>query len=248
MPKTPSRLAKMASNLFGGTYIKPPTTPEQVNREIEPYSYSDVVGNAPLINNGGAPARTSQLIYQKYQRMMATPLVGGSLRQHCTAALGGHETTGDLVFIELKSDHRKDKSASDLVKDLSAHLGPLFNRTAFPMAYNAAGFGDSYSRVYAKQGVGVIDLMCNELVMPPLVQAYEKGNVTVAFTVGTGAAGRVPLTAMQMARLKMPRMIYTAQPMAVEKSYRMAMEEDDISKLPLMPALVGGSFLADAED
>ena len=248
MPKTPSRLAKMASNLFGGTYIKPPTTPAEINREIEPYSYSDVVGNAPLINNGGTPARPQQLIYQKYQRMMATPLVGGSLRQHCTAALGGHETTGDLVFIELKSDHRKDKSAADLVKDLAAHLGPILNRTAFPMAYNAAGFGDSYSRVYSKHGVGVIDLMCNEMVMPPLVQAYEKGNVTVAFTVGTGAAGRVPLTAMQMARLKMPRMIYTAQPMAVEKSYRMAMEEDDISKLPLMPALVGGSFLADAED
>ena len=125
MPKNPSRLASMASNLFGGTFIKPPTTPEQINREIEPYSYSEVVGNAPLINNGATPARTRQQIYQKYQRMMASPLVGGSLRQHCTAALGGHETTGDLVFIELKSDHRQDKRAAELVKELAAHLGPL---------------------------------------------------------------------------------------------------------------------------
>lgn len=249
MPKTKYRLAALASNLFGGTYIDPPTTPEQVKREIEPYSYSDVVGNAPLVNGGGStPARTSQLIYQKWQRMMAAPLVGGSLRQHCTAALGGHETSGDLVFIELKSEFRSDKKIAQLVQELSGHLSPIFNRTAFQMAYNAAGFGDSYSRVYQKRGVGVIDLMCDEMVMPPLVQAYEKGNVTVAYTVGTGASGRVPLTAMQMARLKMPRMIYTPQPMAVEKSYRMMMEEDDISKLPLMPALAGGSFLADAED
>lgn len=249
MPKKMNRLGQMASSLFGGTYIDPPSTPEQVKREIEPYSYSDIVGNAPLSTGGGAnAARTSQQIYQKYQRMMAAPLVGGSLRQHCTAALGGHETTGDLVFIELKSEFRKDKKAAELVKDLASTLSPLFNRTAFPMAYNAAGFGDAYSRVYQKRGVGVVDLMCDELVMPPLVQAYEKGNVTVAYTVGTGSSGRVPLTAMQMARLKMPRMIYTAQPMAVEKSYRVAMEEDDISKLPLMPALVGGSFLADAED
>ncbi len=72
---------------------------------------------SPLINTGATPARTRQQIYQKYQRMMASPLVGGSLRQHCTAALGGHETTGDLVFIELKSDHRQDKRAAELRRE-----------------------------------------------------------------------------------------------------------------------------------
>jgi hypothetical protein len=51
----------------------------------------------------------------------------------------------------------------------------------------------------------------------------------------------------QMAHLKMPRMLYSPQPLAVEKAWRTKVMEDDVEKLPVMPTVVGGSFLADAE-
>ena len=41
--------------------------------------------------------------------------------------------------------------------------------------------GDSYARVYGQDKVGVTDLLCDEMVLPPLVQPFEQGSKTVGY-------------------------------------------------------------------
>jgi hypothetical protein len=210
-------------------------------------NYSETLTLTALTGNGVDGARSRQLIYQKYQRMLADPLVSGAIRLHITAALGGHETSGDLVFLEATAEAKKDPQAEKIVKELSAALSPIFNRVAMSAAYTGAGYGDGYARLYTKDRVGLVDMSIDEMLLPPLVIPYEQGNRTVICQVAVGDKAREKLTMDQIARVKMPRMMYTPQPLAVEKAYRVAITENDIDKLPLMPSLVGGSFLADAE-
>lgn len=215
--------------------------------DIASYEYSESLSTTALTGNGKVGARTRQLIYQKYQEMMADPLVSGALRLHVTAALGGHETSGDTVFIETVAEMKGNKQAESVVADLIKDLSPIFNRIAMQVAYNATGFGDGYARLYPIKGKGVVEVIVDEMVIPPLVIPYEQANTTAAYQVAIGPRVRQRLNFDQMARAKMPRMIYTPQPIAIEKAYKVAVLEDDPTKLPLMPSLVGGSFLADAE-
>lgn len=208
---------------------------------------SDTLTTAALLGSGPIGARTRQVIYQKYMQMIADPVVASALRLHVTAALGGHETSGDVVFIEAKPDAAADKSTAKLIKELSNDLTPIFNRIAQTVAYNGVVFGDAYGRPYFKKGKGITDIYVDEMVLPPLVQPYEQGNTTRVCVLAIGPRMRERLTTNQLVRLKMQRMIYTPQPLAVEKSWRVQVVEDDIDSLPIMPALVGGSFLAEAE-
>lgn len=215
------------------------------------FSYAETLTTSALTGGGAVSARSRQDIYSKYQRMLTDPIVSGALRLHVTAALGGHETSGDLVFVEATGDARgggKVGGESEAVaKELSDDLGPIFNRIAMQVAYNGAAWGDAYGRLYPKKGLGVVDVLTDEMLLPPLVQPYKQGNETKVCVIATGNKMRERLTMNQMAHLEMPRMIYTPQPLAVEKSWRTRMMVDDIDELPLMPSLVGGSFLADAE-
>lgn len=211
------------------------------------YEYSETLTTTALTGNGVIGARSRQLIYQKYQQMMTDPLVSGAIRLHVTAALGGHETSGDLVFIEASAESKGNAQAEALVSELSKELAPLFNKIAFQAAYNGAGYGDAYARIYTKARAGVVGLSLDEMLLPPLVMPYEQGDKTVVCAVAIGPKLREKLMMNQIARLKMPRLIYTPQPLAVEKAWRTMILEDDQDKLPLMPSLAGGSFLADAE-
>ncbi len=125
-------------------------------------------------------------------------------------------------------------------------LIPLFNRIAFQTAAIGAAYGDAFVRVYADK-TGVKDLYYEELVRPQLVQAYEQGGRTIGFSVSIGDNCFQKLNCLQMARLKMQRTRWTPQYGVVEKAYRFPIEEDDPSRLPIMPASVGGSFLFAAE-
>lgn len=211
------------------------------------FQYAESMTTAALAGNGQVGARSRQIIYAKYQQMMADPLVSGALRLHATAALGGHETSGDVVFIEASADAPKKSQAEKLVKELTAELGPIFNRIAMPITYNGLGFGDAYGRIYTAKGVGVRDVLVDEMLLPPLVIPYEQGSTTRVCEVAIGPRMQERLVMDQIVRLKMPRMIYTPQPLAVEKAMRAAIAEDDMDKLELRPSIVGGSFLADAE-
>lgn len=240
-PPKKSLMAKVVTSLgFGSKDVK-----AAIDRTG--FDYSETLTTTALTGNGVVGARNRQLIYAQYQQMIADPVVSGALRLHVTAALGGHETSGDVVFIEAKAEVKDDPAAQKLVKELNADLSAMFNRVAMAAAYNGAAFGDAFARLYTKKGKGITDLALDEMLLPPLVIPYEQGNKTVVCLVAIGEKLREKLVMDQIARVKMPRMVYTPQPLAVEKAWRMAVAEDDVDKLPLMPALVGGSFLADAE-
>lgn len=208
----------------------------------------DHVSVSMLLGSGKRQARSRIDIYRKWHYMMGDPIISTALRAHVTMALGGDERSGDTVFIDTLADAEKDPKRKALVEEIKADLEPLFNRIAHQVAFNACGFGDAYARVYAKQGEGIVDLYTDEMVYPPLVQPYSRGNQTAGYVISTGRKFTERMTIKQVARAKMPRMLYIAQVRVIEKAMQTAINEDDPEKLPLLPDLVGGSFLEAAEE
>lgn len=206
---------------------------------------STTVGS--LLGSGKKAARARQAIYEKWSDMESDPVVSTALMLLVTSALGGHETNGDLVFLEKTADTKKDARLSSLVDEIAADLTPLFNKVAVQMAYTGAAFGDSYARIYANAS-GVVDLCADEMVRPPMVQPFERGSRTVGYAVYSGPRNFERLDVTQLTRLKMPRTQWVPQYGVVEKSLRIAIAEDDIDQLPVMPAMVGGSLLYNAEE
>lgn len=207
----------------------------------------DGVTVAMMLGSSEKPARSRQQLYQKYHWMAGDPIISTALRLHVTQALGGHESTGDVVFIEAAADKQK-AADKKMVEELNKDLAALFNRVAHQVAFAGVAFGDAYARIYAVDKVGVTSLYTDEMVHPPLVQPYEQGNQTVGFLVSTGEKFNVKLTNKQMARLRMPRMNYTPQDRVLEKSIKVTLEEDDPEKLEVLPSLVGGSMMEAAEE
>lgn len=212
------------------------------------YGY-DTVSVSTLLGSGKRPARSRVQIYEKYHYMAGDPIISAALRLHVVAALGGHETTGDTVFVEKTPEAEKEKGyKAKIAEELKRDLEPLLNRVAHQISFNGASFGDAYARAYTKDKVGVVDLYTDEMVYPPLVQPYEQGNQTVGFIISTGSKFTEKLTLKQMVRLKMPRMLYVPQMRVMDKAIRMNIAEDDIENLAPLPAMVGGSFLDPAEE
>lgn len=201
---------------------------------------------ASLLGTGRQEAQARQSIYQKWEIMAGDAIVSSALKLLVTSALGGHETSGDIVFIEPTADAKKDKRLSKMVDEISKDLMPLFNRSAYQTAYTGACFGDAYARIYA-DNKGVVDLYIDELVRPLIVQPFEQGNRTVGYAIFTGVRNFERLDVSQMARLKMPRIQWVPQTGVVEKAYRLAISEDDLGNLPIMPSMAGGSLLYNAE-
>lgn len=197
-----------------------------------------------LMGSGVREARQRAVIYNKWAAMEATPVVAAALKILCTATLGGHETTGDIVFIEPKG--KMDKGMEALVDEISRRLSPIFNRIAFEMAYSACTFGDAYARVYCDDG-GVVDLYTDEVLRAPMVQAYERGGRTVGVSVNLGKDNFTSLDVSQIARLKMPRHQWVPQMGAVQKALKADLANDDWRVLPVLPAMVGGSLLYNVE-
>lgn len=210
------------------------------------YGGYDSVTVSTMLGTGNKQARSRIQILSKYHFMAGDPIISTALRLHVTMALGGHEATGDTVFFEPKPGI--DKAQQKLAEELAADLLPIFNRIAHPVSFNGAAFGDAYGRIYTKEGIGIVDVYVDELVSPMLVQPFERGNNTVGYQISVGEKFTEKLTIKQMARLKMPRGLYVPQVRVIEKALRVAITQDDISALPIMPALVGGSFLDAAEE
>ena len=216
--------------------------------QSDTYMYgAGVTTVASLLGRGRHAARTRQLIYEKWMRMEGDPLISTAVQLLVTAALGGHETTGDLVFVEERPVAKEDKRLQRVVDDVKT-LAPIFNRIAFQMAYTGAIYGDAYARVYSTPQDGVIEVSTTELIRPQLVQPFERGDRTVGYAVTIGKRNFERLDALQMVRLKMPRTVWIPQYGVLEKSLKMMLEEDDYEKLPLMPSMVGGSLIYAAEE
>lgn len=202
---------------------------------------------ASLLGQGRRAARSRQLIYEKWMRMEADPIISSAISVLVTAALGGHETTGDIIFIEKKPIARENAELEKMVDEIAADLGPIFNQIAYTMAFTGAIYGDAYARIYLDER-GVIDLLTDEMVRPQLVQPFERGGKTIGFAVSVGERNFERLDITQMARMKMPRTQWIPQFGVVEKSLRLGITEDDLTKAPILPSMVGGSFLYRAEE
>lgn len=212
------------------------------------YGAYDGVSVSMMLGSGKRPARSRAAIYQKLHYMSGDPLCAGALRLNVTMALGGHETTGDVVFIEPIPEVEKDAARLKIVKELQRDLTIMFNQIAPQVAFNGAAFGDGYARPYLEDRVGLVGLYTDELVHPTLVQPYEKGSKTVGYVVSTGEKFMERLTIKQLVRMKMPRMAYTSQMRVIEKAAKLQLIEDDIENLPILPSLIGGSLLESAEE
>lgn len=202
---------------------------------------------ATLLGTGSKMARQRQVIYEKWSFMESDAICSAALNLLVTAALGGNEESGQVIFIEKNPNFHDNKKMGSLAEDISAELTQLLNRDIFKTCYIGSAFGDSYSRIYAKDRIGVIDLYTDELVRPPLIQPFERGSRPIGYAVYVGPKNFEKLDVTQMARLKMPRTVWVPQTGVVEKSMRTALTEDDIDNLPIMPSLAGGSLLHNAE-
>lgn len=219
---------------------------ERVEQQAQQVTYYDAepVSVDVLLGTGPREARTRTQIYTKFHYMAQDGLISAALRQQVQMALGGHETTGETVFLDdvpnLPASHKR------INEELRAEVLPFLNQVAHSVAFNAAVFGDGYARPYTKKGVGLQALGVDE-VFTPLVQPWEQGGRTMLYTVAMGRKGEERLSMLQLARMKLPRMVYLPQVRAVENAQRQAILHDDIARHPLLPALVGGSLLEAAE-
>ncbi|AEJ01265.1 hypothetical protein Nit79A3_1433 [Nitrosomonas sp. Is79A3] len=217
-------------------------------KESDAYLYgSGQTTVASLLGSTRHVARSRQQIYNKWSMMESDPIGSTAIGLLVTCALGGHETSGDLVFIEKTVEAKKNKRLEAVVDEISASLSPIINREARSIAYTGTAFGDSYARIYTQGSRGVVDLYTGEMIRPQLVQPFERGNRTVGYAVYTGPRNFDRLDITQMARLKMPRTQWVAQFGVVEKAAKIAITEDNIDNLPIMPSMAGGSLFYNAE-
>jgi hypothetical protein len=204
---------------------------------------------AALMGYGKKAARNRQIVYQKWAFMESDPIVSSALKLLVTSALGGHETSGDIVFIEKTADAEKNRQKGKIADEIKDSLSPLFNRIAFTCAYTGAVFGDAYARVYyGERNQGIADLYIDELVRPMLVQPFEQGSSTVGYAIYVGPRNWERLDSTRMARLKMPRTQWVPQFGVVEKSFRLMITNDDPYRQEIMPSMAGGSLLYPAEE
>jgi hypothetical protein len=218
-------------------------------RQGDSYAYGTSPATiASLLGAGRRTAQSRNQIYEKWEFMLGDAVVSSAVGLLVTTALGGHETTGDVIFIETRPDAEKDKRLAAIVEEIRNDLSPLFNRIAYPVAFTGAGFGDAYTRNYFKKGKGLTDIYTGEMVRPPLVQPYEKGDKTIGYEIFVGPKQWERLRRDQMTRFKMPRLQWVPQQGVTQKWIHMAIAEDDVDDLPHMPAMVGGSLLYPAEE
>ena len=168
------------------SFIASNIDPAKEISQANTYMYgADSTTVSTLLGAGKKAAKQRSLIYQKWAHMESDAICSSALMLLCTTALGGHESSGQMIFIENNPKFADDKKLMSMVEEISADLTSLFNRVAYSMAYTGSVFGDAYARIYS-DGRGVIDLYTDEMVRPPLVQPFERGSRTVGYAVYVG--------------------------------------------------------------
>jgi len=205
---------------------------------------ADYVGIEMLLGSSLHPSRSRSAIYTKWHQMIQDGLISTILRLHVQMALGGHETTGETVFIEAKP--AATPAEVKLVEELQ-EIAAILNKSAHSICFNACAFGDSYGRVMTTKGVGLTHLE-TEIVFPPLVQAYEEMGRTVGYIVALGPKMTCRFSHLDMVRMKMPRMVFLPQMRAIENAQKINLEAKTVNESLPLPAMTGGSFLEACED
>ena len=200
-----------------------------------------------MIASTGKQIKTRDTIYQKWSNMEHNPIISTAIQLLSTAALGGHETTGQIVFIEPTAEASKDKKLKAIVDEISKEITPLFNKVAFQLSCTAAIYGDAYVRINTREKEGVVDLYVGEMIHPMLVQPFERCGTTQGYVVYSGKQFFEKFDALQIGRVKLPRLTYLPQTGDIEKSFYSSLTEDNPDNWELMPSSAGGSFLIPAE-
>ncbi|GAA5003276.1 hypothetical protein GCM10023206_06800 [Acinetobacter puyangensis] len=200
--------------------------------------------------------RTRMEIYSKWEKMLRFAPISEAMGIHVTAALGGDATTSQQVFITPAQRLRGgggtiNKAQLEKLEKRIKPMEKLINKHIVKICRDAIGFGDGYTRVYGTKGMGIVDLMANEFTYPPLIQAYEQVNKTVAYQALDYKNWQKvvsKLNMIQMLRLKMPRISHVPQYHASDSFFNIkTLQVDNINEAPIVPAPVGGSYCADVE-
>lgn len=195
-------------------------------------------------------------IYSMWHKMQTDPSIAEGLALQVTAALGGHESRAEMVFItpneKIRGDGHTNKALRQKVEAMQKRVNHLINKNCVKVCRDAVGFGDAYSRMYGQKGYGLVDMMCNEYTFPPLIQAYEQGGQTIgyqALEAKDWQRSTTKMTRLQMLRFKMPRVTNVPQRDMVEGLIRAKMLRADVrSEMPIVESQVGGSFLFEIEE
>ena len=197
-----------------------------------------------------APLRTRKQIYSQWQIMQTDPQIAEALSLHVTAALGGHETTGDVIFISpherVRGKGSRAKALREKVERESKRITPLLNRTAFGLARQAIAYGDSFARIYTQDRIGIVDLMNNQYTAPPLILPFEQGGQTIGYfelKTNTWERAITKLSPLQMLRVKMARIEHVPQSPFSFWQNNYVIGFDIQRDMPILPSDVGGSFL-----
>lgn len=246
-----SKVGKILGKMWSAKHAEQRSTPNASLEDIHQVYAQHAPYTLGVYYDEKLQRRERKQIYTTYKIMMQDPTIAAALNILVTAALGGHENRGECVFIE-PSDRVKGKGARakklrEMVQKEAPHLQQLIDKFIFSFARNGVGYGDAYIRPYAVNGKGVTHVLANELVDPPLIQAFEQAGITVGYHVLEITDFEIrhisKLTTHQMLRMKMQRMT----PLPVFKieniQYKQLLQTDDINEVPVIPSMPGGSLL-----
>lgn len=237
------------------------------NREMhisnQPAHINDANGQYEILNQfelgtfhtQATMPKTRQQVYAMWELMQKDPQIAEALSLHVTAALGGHETTGDMIFItphdRIRGTGRRAAELRQKVEREARHITPIINRHVFPLARQAIGYGDSYARIYSDKRAGVVALMNNRHTAAPLIMPFEQADETIGFhALESETLDRTieKLTPMQMLRVKMARIETVPQmPLQIWQDEKI-LGHNHRYDMPILPGEVGGSFLYQVED
>lgn len=247
-------LNTMANLLISNREIKRSATPASINDVNAQYAAMNQFELGTPNSPKNAP-RSRQDIYSTWELMQKDPQIAEALSLHVTAALGGHETTGDMIFItphdRVRGKGRRAKELRDRVEREALHMSPIINRYAFTLARQAIAYGDSYARIYTDKRRGVTGLMNNRHTAPALIMPFEQAGETVGFhglEEEDYERSIAKLTPMQLLRVKMQRIeVIPQMPMQVWQDQK-TLVYDERCDNPVLPAEIGGSFLYPVEE
>lgn len=251
-----SRVGNFLSNIFAEGRIEQKINSQPKLSEINQTYENFAPYSLGTYYHKDLQRRDRKTIYTSYKRMQQDPTIDAALNLLVTAALGGHETRGEVVFIKpadhLRNDGSRAKELRKLVEKESKYLQNLINNFIFALARNGITYGDSYARIYGTHGFGVTHVICDEYVEPPCIQAYERAGKTVGFHLleqnEFENKGITKLTTAQMIRMKMQRIVPVPQYSLNQVLHGRMLQTNEIDQIPIIPSPVGGSFLQNVEN
>ena len=140
----------------------------QSNTQIDAVSISQVLSSFEM------PSRVRWEVYKQYLYMMSDPIISAALNLHVTQSLGGHETTGEVIFIESKpTASAKEKK---LVTDINTALSHKITEVAYHMGFVGTGMGAAYARLYGEKGKGIvhIDTSDNTVTTTKVISEWQE--------------------------------------------------------------------------